>query len=128
MTDDDRAEAIAAHRARHELQRHGLRDSEVGLTVASLTHAYKDDSAKLLALVRALDSEEPLTTEDVLVHTMTTVASSSRRIAATMRRTLKDLAREDPRRFALNEAAMSLDMTATSLEQGLVSAGERVAA
>jgi uncharacterized protein (DUF2126 family) len=99
MTDDDRAEAIAAHRARHELQRHGLRDSEVGLTVASLTHAYKDDSARLLALVRALDGDPQ--TEADLDALIAAYAADAEDAQVALERAMKLVTLCDPRRHRL---------------------------
>lgn len=123
MSDDDRAEAIAAHRARHELQRHGLRDSEVGLTVASLTHAYKDDSLRLLALVRTLDGTEPQTEAD-LDALIAAYAADAVDAQVALERATKLVTLCDPRRHKLWLASQK----AREMAEALGSAGVELAA
>lgn len=101
MTDDDRAEAIAAHRARFELlERMGLREEERGLNADTLTHSYRFDSMKLLALVRALDSEEPQTEAD-LDALIAAYAADAEDAQVALERAMKLVTLCDPRRHRL---------------------------
>lgn len=95
---------------------------------ALLSEAMPPDQAMAYAERIMALTDEPIVTEEELNRTMATVASSSRRIAATMRTTLKVLAFRDPRRRGLNEAALGLVGVAGELERALERAGVELAA